>query len=120
MRTRGIIQQIPNIHNYISSYSGPWNKRVNNHKKLAELVNQIIDKNTQQEIDLKEEKGQVYYKPLSSVTHNKVLNTLYTLRRYKKEYRYLDRVFARALRIFERDLAERYHNSLQQATLDRF
>jgi hypothetical protein len=57
MRTSGIIQQILNIHNYISPYSRPWNKRVNNHRELTELVNQIINKNTQQEIDLKEEKG---------------------------------------------------------------
>jgi hypothetical protein len=84
------------------------------------LVNQIINENTQQEIDLKKEKGQVYCKPLSPVTHNKALDALHTLRRYEEEYRYLNRVFARALRIFERDLTERYHNSLQQATLDRF
>jgi hypothetical protein len=62
----------------------------------------------------------VYCEPLSLVTHNKALDALYILRRYKEEYKYSDGVFARALRIFERDLAERYHNSLQQATLDRF
>jgi hypothetical protein len=84
------------------------------------LVNQIINENTQQEIDLKEEEGQVHYKPLSPVTHNKALDALHTLRQYKKEYKYSDKVFTRALRIFERDLAEQYHNSLQQATLDRF
>jgi hypothetical protein len=108
------------MYDYISLYSEPWNKRVNNHRELAELVNQIINKNTQQEINLKKEEGQVYYKPLSLVTHNKALDVLYTLWRYKKEYRYLDKVFARALQIFERDLAERYYNSLQQAILDRF
>jgi hypothetical protein len=62
----------------------------------------------------------VYYKPLSLVTHNKALNTLHTLRQYKEEYRYLDKVFIRALQIFEKDLAERYYDFLQQATLDRF
>jgi hypothetical protein len=120
MRTRGIIQQIPNMHDYISPYSGPWNERVNDHRELAELVDQIIDENTQQEINLEEEEGQVHCEPLSPVTHNKALDALHTLRRYKEEYRYSDGVFARALRIFERDLAERYHDSLQQATLDRF
>jgi hypothetical protein len=62
----------------------------------------------------------VYYKSLSLVTHNKALNALYTLRRYKEEYKYSNKVFARALQIFERDLAERYYDSLQQATLNRF
>jgi hypothetical protein len=62
----------------------------------------------------------VHYEPFSPVTHNKALDTLHTLRRYKEEYRYLDKVFARALRIFERDLTEQYYNSLQQATLNRF
>jgi hypothetical protein len=62
----------------------------------------------------------VYCKPFSLVTYNKALDALYTLRRYKEEYKYLDKVFARVLQIFERDLAKRYYNSLQQATLDRF
>jgi hypothetical protein len=63
----------------------------------------------------------VYCEPLSLVTHNKALNALYTLQQYKKKYRYLDRVFVRALRIFERASAEQqYYDSLQQATLDRF
>jgi hypothetical protein len=54
----------------------------------------------------------VYYKPLSLVTHNKALDALYTLQQYKKEYRYSDKVFARALQILERDLAKRYYDSL--------
>jgi hypothetical protein len=62
----------------------------------------------------------VYCKPLFLVTHNKALDALYTLRRYKEEYKYLDGVFARVLRIFERDLAEQYYDSLQQVILDRF
>jgi hypothetical protein len=113
MRARGIIQQIPNMHDYISPYSRPWNKRVNDHRELIELVDQIIEENTQQEINLEEKEGQVYCEPLSPVIYNKALDALYILRQYKEEYRYLDRVFVRALRIFERDLAERYHDSLQ-------
>ena len=120
MRAHGIIQQIPNMHNYISPYSGPWNERVNDHRELAELVDQIIEENTQREIDLEEEEGQVHCEPLPPVTHNEALDALHILRRYEEEYRYSDGVFARALRIFERDLAERYYDSLQQATLDRF
>ena len=46
MRARGIIQQIPNMHDYISPYSEPWNERVNDHRELVELVDQIIEKNT--------------------------------------------------------------------------
>ena len=104
----------------ISPYSGPWNERVNDHRELAELVDQIIEENTQQEIDLEEEEGQVHCEPLPPVTHNEALDALHILRRYEEEYRYSDGVFARVLQIFERDLAERYHDSLQQATLDRF
>jgi hypothetical protein len=35
-------------------------------------------------------------------------------------YRYSDGALLKALRRFERDLAERYQDSLQQATLDKF
>jgi hypothetical protein len=35
------------MHDYISSYSGPWNERVNDYKELAELVDQIINENIQ-------------------------------------------------------------------------
>ena len=62
----------------------------------------------------------MYCEPLPLVTYNKVLDALHILRRYEEEYRYSDGVFTRVLWIFERDLVERYHDSLQQATLDRF
>jgi hypothetical protein len=62
----------------------------------------------------------VHCEPLPLITHDQALHALHTLRRYEEEYRYSDGEFAKVLRSFERDLAERYQDSLQQATLDRF
>jgi hypothetical protein len=45
---------------------------------------------------------------------------MYVLKRFKEGYQYSDRALLKALRRFERDLAERYQDSLQQATLDKF
>jgi hypothetical protein len=119
MSQRSIIQSVPNIHEYISPYSGPWSERVDDYGELEELVDTIVEENTQQEVDLEDE-GELVLEPLPSVSHNKALQAMYVLKRFEEEYRYSDGALLKALRRFERDLAERYQDSLQQATLDKF
>lgn len=120
MKNRGLIQSIPNVKDYVSPYSGPWSEQINDYIELEELVDEIVAENTQQEVDEEDEDGQVYLEPLPPVLHHEALHALHTLRRYEEEYKWSDGEFLRALRSFERDLAVRYHNSLEQATLDTF
>jgi hypothetical protein len=82
MRQRGIIQSVPNIHEYISPYHGPWSERVDDCGKLSELVDIIVEENTQQEVDL-EEVDQVSIEPLPPVSHDEALQALYILKRYR-------------------------------------
>jgi predicted transcriptional regulator len=119
MRNRGFIQSIPNVKDYVSLYSGPWNERIDDYIELEELVDKIVAENTQQEVD-EDEEGQVYLEPLPLVSHQEALYALHTLRRYEEAYKGSDGVFLRALRSFERDLAVRYHGALEQVTLDKF
>ena len=120
MRNHGLIQSIPSIKDYISPYSGPWNERIDDHVDLEELVDEIVAENTQQEVDIEDEEGQVHLEPLPLVLHHEALHALYTLRRYEEENKGSDGAFLRALRRFERDLTARYHGNLEQATLDKF
>ena len=73
MRQRGVIQSVPNIHEYISPYSGPQSEQVDDHGELKELVDDIIAENTQQEVDLEDEVGQAYIEPLPPVLDNEAL-----------------------------------------------
>ena len=68
MRQRGIIQSVPNVHEYISPYNGPWNERIDDLTELDELVDKIVEENTQQEVDLEDEEGQLYRAFTSSDT----------------------------------------------------
>jgi len=104
MRQRGIIQSVPDIHKYISPYCGPWSERVDDYGKLEELVDIIVEENTQQEVDLEDRVDQ---EPLPPISHNKALQALHTLKRYEEEYRLLDRALLKALCRFKRDLAKR-------------
>ena len=45
------------MHKYISPYCGPWSEQVNNYRKLEELVNIIVEENTQQEVDLEDSRS---------------------------------------------------------------
>jgi hypothetical protein len=47
MSQRSIIQSVPNIHEYISLYSGPWSEQVNDYRELKELVNTIVEENVE-------------------------------------------------------------------------
>jgi hypothetical protein len=107
MSQRSIIQLVPNIHEYIFLYSGPWSERVDDYKELEELVDTIVEENTQQEVDL-EDKGELVLEPLPLVSHNEALQAMYVLKRFEEGYQYLDGALLKALRRFERDLAERY------------
>jgi predicted transcriptional regulator len=55
MRNYGFIQSIPNVKDYVSLYSGPWNERIDDYIELEELVDKIVAENTQQEVDKDEE-----------------------------------------------------------------
>jgi DDE superfamily endonuclease len=120
MKAQGYIQSIPNLHDYISPYSGPWSERVDDHGDLEDLVDEIVATHIQQDVDEEEEEGQLIQEPLPLVSHSEALTALHTLRRYEEEYKWSDGAFLRALRSFERDLGERYHDSLEQVTLDRY
>ena len=45
MRNCGLIQSIPNIKDYVSPYSSPWNERIDDYIKLEELVDKIVAEN---------------------------------------------------------------------------
>ena len=120
MRVYSIIQAVPNIHEYISPYSSPQNEQVNDTRDLNNLVDKIIEENTQQEVDLKEEEGQLYLEPLPLVSHYKALHTLHILQRYEEEFKHSDGELLKVLQGFKRDLARRYRDSLHQVTLDSF
>ena len=59
IKNHGFITMILSIHEYISPYSGAWSERVDNKGKLSSLVDDIVAHNTQQEVDLIEEEGQL-------------------------------------------------------------
>ena len=84
------------------------------------MVDKIVEENTQQEVDLEEEEGELYYEPLPLVSYYEALHMLHILRRYEEEFRYSDGELLKVLRSFERDLTERYRDSLHQVTLDSF
>jgi DDE superfamily endonuclease len=118
LKSRGFIQSLPNLKDYVSPYSGPWNERVDDTGEVDELVDNIIQEQTQQEVDLEAEEGEVLAEPLSLPTDNDALISLHTLRRYEEAYRWSDGELLRVLRSFERDLAQRVQDKKEQATLD--
>ena len=82
---RSIIQSVPNIHEYISLYSSPWSERVDDYGELKELVDTIVEENTQQEVDLEDE-GELVLEPLLPVLHNEALQAMYVLKRFEEGY----------------------------------
>jgi len=54
--------------------------------ELEDLVDDIVAHNTQQEVDLVEEEGEVVQELLPSVSHYEALLALHTLRRYEEEH----------------------------------
>jgi predicted transcriptional regulator len=120
LKQRGVIQSIPAVHDYISPYSGPWNERIDDHGELEDLVDDIVATRIQQEVDEEEEDGQLIKEPLPLITSHEALEALHILRRYEEAYQWSDEAFLRSLRRFERELGERYQESKEQATLDRY
>lgn len=120
MRSRGVIQSVPNIRTYISPYSGAWNERVDDAGDIDDIIDDVVGQNTQQEVDLEEEEGQPIREPPPKVTHSEALFALHTLRRYEEEYKGSSGDFLWALRQFERELGTRHTDSLAQSTIDRF
>ena len=120
MRQQGYIQDIPNVRNYISPYSGPWNERVDDSGELNNLVNDIVAHNIQQEVDLEEEEGQAIKDPPLPVTHHEALAALYILRRYEEEYQWSDGELLIGLRRFERELGRRCNDTKKQSSIESF
>ena len=87
MRSRGVIQSVPNIRTYISLYSRAWNERVDDAGDIDDIIDDVVGQNTQQEVDLEEEEEQPIREPPPKVTHSKALFALHTLRRYEEEYK---------------------------------
>ena len=46
IRVMGYITAIPNLHEYISPYSGDWSERVDDSGDLNDLVDDIVAHNT--------------------------------------------------------------------------
>ena len=67
---------------------GAWSERVDDAGELKDLVDDIIAHNTQQEVDLVEEEGEVVQELLPSVSHYEALLALHMLRRYEEEYQW--------------------------------
>jgi hypothetical protein len=59
MKSLGFITTIPNLYEYISPYSRPWSERVGDAGELKDLVDDIVAHNTQQEVNLVKEEGEV-------------------------------------------------------------
>ncbi len=120
MKNEGFITTIPNIHEYISPYSGVWSERVDDEGELNDLVDDIVAHNTQQEVDLVEEEGQLIRELLPPVSHTEALLTLHTLRRYEEEYQCSTSELLKELRSFERELDRRNEDSKTQSYIDSY
>jgi hypothetical protein len=120
LKAVGFLQSVPNIKDYVSPYSGLWSERVDDQGEVDELVDDIVQEHTQQEVDLEAEEGEVLEELLPSPTDYDALIALHTLRRYEEAYQWSDGELLRVLRSFERDLAQRVQGKKEQATLDRY
>lgn len=117
LRDQGVIAEIPNIHNYISPYSGPWNERVEDEDTSPEnLVDEIAARYAPEDEGDDDE-------PLAlhpQIGHQAALIALNTLRQYEEQNAYSAGVLLRYLRTYEREIFAKTRESQKQVTLDRW
>ncbi len=111
---------IPNIYEYISPYSRVQSEHVDNKSELNDLVDDIIAHNTQQEVDLIEEEGQLVRELLLPVSYTEALLTLYTLCQYEEEYQCSTSKLLKELQSFEQELDRRNKDSKTQSYIDSY
>ena len=116
MKAKGVIIEVPNVQTYISPYSKPWNKRVEDKDiTIEDLVDNIA---ARQAPEIEEDDEQVFnVRP--PVRHQAALIALNTLREYEEQNEYSNGVLLRHIRAYEREISANSRESQKQVRLDR-
>jgi hypothetical protein len=117
MHQRGIITTVPNIQEYISPYSGPWNETITDNGELEDLVEQVVSNYLPEEPEDGEE-PEIMPQPI--VTAAEALTALDVLRRYEESSELADPDFLRLLRAHEKEITRRQFQSRQQGSLGQW
>ena len=91
-------------------------------RELNNLVDDIVAHNTQQEVDLVEEEGQLIRELLPPVSRTEALLALHTLyiRRYEEEYQCSTSELLKETRSFKRELDRRNEDSKTQSYINSY